>query len=121
MELNLDKGDGIHIRSYQPGCIETDEATYASSIIITGKQVIPWRPATLNELTEADLFQLLEFNPKIVLLGTGKILEFPPVALWRSLIEKNIGYEVMDTAAACRTYNVLMTENRAVVAGLIVG
>lgn len=120
MELNLDKGDGIHIRSYQAGCIETDEATYSSSIIMTPKQVTPWRPATLNDLTEEDLLQLLEFKPKVVLLGTGQTLQFPPLALWRCFIEKNIGYEVMDTAAACRTYNVLMTENRAVVAGLLI-
>ena len=120
MEFNLDKGNGIAIRSYQPGRIETDEATYESSIIITAKQVTLWRPATLSELTEEDLLQLLEFNPKVILLGTGQVLSFPPVALWRKLIEGNIGYEVMDTAAACRTYNVLMAENRAVVAGLLI-
>lgn len=119
MELNLDKGDGIHIRSYQPGRIETDEATYSSSIIMTPQKVTLWRPATFADLTEEDMLQLLEFNPKVVLLGTGQTLEFPPVKLWRCFIEKNIGYEVMNTAAACRTYNVLMTENRAVVAGLI--
>ena len=120
MELNLDEGDGIFIRSYQPGCIKTDAAIYSNSIIITAKQVIPWHPTILSDLTEKALLELLVFNPKVVLLGTGKTLAFPPIALWRNLIEKNIGYEVMDTAAACRTYNVLMAENRAVVAGLLI-
>lgn len=119
MELNLDTGDGISIRSYESGRIETDEATYSTSIIITPKQVTLWRPKTISELTESDLIALLAFDPKIILLGTGSVLTFPPTAIWRCCIEKNIGYEVMDTAAACRTYNVLMTENRNVVAGLI--
>lgn len=119
MELNLDKGDGLSILSYEPGRIETDEATYSTSIIITPKQAIVWRPKTINELTESDIMALLAFDPKIILLGTGSVLTFPPVAIWRGCIEKNVGYEVMDTAAACRTYNVLMSENRNVVAGLI--
>jgi uncharacterized protein len=119
MELTPDKGDGLHIRSYHAGQIETDEAVYSTSIIITPQQITIWRPETLSDLTEEDLISLLAFKPKIVLLGTGTLLKFPPVTLWRRFIEKNIGYEVIDTAAACRTYNVLMAENRAVVAGLI--
>ena len=119
MELNLDKGEGLSIRSYRPGHIETDETSYTTSIIITPQQAVLWRPKTLADLTEADLTELLEFDPKIVLLGTGEILKFPPITLLRCFIEKNVGYEVMNTGAACRTYNVLMSENRAVVAGLI--
>lgn len=121
MELNLDLGNGLHIRSYQPGQIITEEATYSTSIIISNQSVEIWRPMTWNDLTEEDVLQLVKFNPKVVLFGTGPQLHLTPPTLFRCLIEKQIGYEVMDTAAACRTYNVLMTENRAVVAGLVVG
>ena len=75
MELNLDKGEGLSIRSYRPGHIETDETSYTTSIIITPKQAVLWRPKTLADLTEADLTELLEFDPKIVLLGTGADIE----------------------------------------------
>lgn len=121
MELSLDKGDGLHIRSYKDGEIRTDDQTYTSSIIITAKQAELWRPQNIEALQEEDLLELLAFNPQIIILGTGRSLKFPPISLFRCFIEKKIGYEVMDTAAACRTYNVLMTENRAVVAGLLVG
>ena len=120
MELTLDRGNGIHLRNYQPGKIETEQAAYSTSIIITGQHVQSWRPTTWSELTEDDILHLIQFKPKIVLVGTGAHLKFTSPALFRGLIEKNIGYEIMDTAAACRTYNVLMTENRAVVAGLLV-
>lgn len=121
MELEREQGIGLAIRSYQAGCIiETDAGSYSSSLIITPKQVMPWRPMKLSDLTAADLYTLLDFTPKIILLGTGQSLQFPPIELWRDVIEKNIGYEIMDTAAACRTYNVLMSENRAVVAGLLI-
>lgn len=119
MELTPDKGDGLHIRSYQNGQIETDEQTYSTSIIITPHAVELWRPKNVDALTEEDLLQLIAFNPRIILIGTGAVLKFPPTALFRLLIERQIGYEIMDTPAACRTYNVLMTENRLVVAGLL--
>jgi uncharacterized protein len=120
MELSLDRGNGVHIRNYQPGKIETEQGSYTNSIIITGQHIEIWRPTCWAELTEGDVVQLIQCNPKIVLIGTGAHLQFTSPALFQRLIEKNIGYEIMDTAAACRTYNVLMTENRAVVAGLLV-
>jgi uncharacterized protein len=119
MELTPDKGDGLHIRAYHNGQIETDKQTYSTSIIITPETVKLWRPKQVDELNEEDLLQLIAFNPRIVLIGTGAALKFPPPSLFRLFIEKHIGYEIMNTAAACRTYNVLMTENRLVVAGLL--
>lgn len=120
MELSLDKGSGLHIRSYHHGMIETDVQIYSTSIVITPQNAEIWRPKSLNDIREEDLIYLTTFNPQIVLLGTGTELKFPPVVLFRCLIEKKIGYEIMNTAAACRTYNVLMSENRAVVAGLLI-
>jgi uncharacterized protein len=62
---------------------------------------------------------LLRLRPELVVFGSGARLRFPPTALLRSLIDARIGIETMDTAAACRTYNVLASERRAVVAALL--
>jgi uncharacterized protein len=64
---------------------------------------------------------VLDLNVKVVLLGTGEQLRFPTPDTTRHLVEQGIGVEIMDTAAACRTYNVLVSEGRAVAAALIVG
>ncbi|KXW56699.1 Mth938-like domain-containing protein [Ferrovum sp. PN-J185] len=75
---------------------------------------------TLNELNEEHIAQLVAWQPAVLLLGTGHTLTFPKTAILRPLIEAQIGFEVMDTQAACRTYNVLVSEDRFVVAALIV-
>jgi uncharacterized protein len=62
---------------------------------------------------------LAELRPEVVILGTGVKLRFPPPSLTRALVEANIGLEVMDTGAACRTYNILMGDGRRVVAALL--
>ncbi len=75
---------------------------------------------SLDELTEDHIAQLVEWQPAIVLLGTGHTLTFPTPSLLRPLIQAHIGFEIMDTQAACRTYNVLVSEDRFVVAALII-
>jgi uncharacterized protein len=61
----------------------------------------------------------MAMEPKIILVGTGTRLHFPPAEILSPLIERNIGFEIMDTPAACRTFTVLMSEDRQVVAALI--
>ena len=81
--------------------------------------VLPWRCAGFEQLT-AEHFELLALlSPEIVLFGSGGRLRFPAAALLRPLISRRIGFETMDTAAACRTYNVLVGERRSVVAALL--
>jgi uncharacterized protein len=67
-----------------------------------------------------DLAPALELNPQILLLGTGKTHCFPPAELMGAVLKQNVGLEVMTTDAACRTYNVLVSEGRSVVAALII-
>ncbi len=93
---------------------------HARSVLVpwTGA-VQPWPPGAPGELTATHLEQILVLKPELVIYGSGPRLVFPPPALARVLFERRIGLETMDTAAACRTYNVLASEGRSVVAALI--
>jgi uncharacterized protein len=74
---------------------------------------------TVEGLDRDALVPALAMSPEILILGTGERLQFPASALYAELAGRGIGLEVMDTAAACRTYNVLVNEDRPVVAALI--
>ncbi len=122
MRLQLENPVGTNlVRSYGPGLLRIGERTHATSLIVTATSIIaPWRPTTARELRAADLEPLLGLAPAVVLLGTGERQQFPDVQVLRILHEQRIGVEVMDTSAACRTYNVLVAEGRSVAAALIV-
>jgi uncharacterized protein len=78
-----------------------------------------WGPDAFETLTLAQLEQLATYSCDVLLLGTGRRQRFPAPALLRPLIEARRGFEIMDTAAACRTYNILVAEGRLVLAALI--
>jgi uncharacterized protein len=81
--------------------------------------VRPWTASRFDDLLPADFESLLALRPEVVIFGSGSRLRFASPALTRALIEQGIGVETMDTAAACRTYNVLASEGRSVVAALL--
>jgi len=110
------------IRSYAEGAFRIGEQRYAHSIIVTPQGVMKWNLSSINALKDEDLASLFEmdFAPELVILGTGAQLQFPAPAQTRSLIDAQIGLEVMDTAAACRTYNILADDGRKAVACLII-
>ncbi|MCC6530986.1 MAG: Mth938-like domain-containing protein [Burkholderiales bacterium] len=94
---------------------------YQRSLLVMPDAIVPdWPVAQLAALTAAHIEALLASRPEVVLLGTGAQLTFPPAAVLRPLIDAGIGYEIMDTGAACRTYAILMGEGRRVLAALIV-
>lgn len=94
--------------------------TLTQSMIISADALVrDWPPQSLAQLTEENIEALLAFKPEVVIIGTGERLQWPPRKLMAPLIDAGIGYEIMDTAAACRTYNVLSYEGRTVVAGLM--
>ncbi|MFQ5757288.1 MAG: Mth938-like domain-containing protein [Acidiferrobacterales bacterium] len=107
-------------RTYGPGQITVNETIYRASLIVTPNRIIDdWPPQTFVEL-KADHFEtIMACNPELVILGTGRRLQFPHAAVTRLLVEAHVGLEVMDTGAACRTYNVLTSEGRRVVAALL--
>jgi uncharacterized protein len=90
------------------------------SFILTPQRLIEdWPPVSLETLCAADMEMLAALDCPIVLLGTGLRQRFPVPALLRPLLARRIGIEVMDSFAACRTYNILMAEGRQVAAALI--
>jgi uncharacterized protein len=93
----------------------------ASVLVPWRGPVLPWPPSAPAALAAAHFEQILALKPELVIYGSGARLVFPPPALARVLFEQRIGLETMDTAAACRTYNVLASEGRSVVAALILG
>lgn len=120
MSLTLDENQANYqIRSYQPGQIQINDRIYTNSIIIAPNKLIDnWRPQTIDELHQEDLNIIIEMHPVILLIGTGSTLQFPKIETYGELINLGIGVEIMDTRAACRTYNVLTSEDRNVIAAL---
>ncbi|MDE0097295.1 MAG: MTH938/NDUFAF3 family protein, partial [Gammaproteobacteria bacterium] len=89
------------------------------SLIITPLILELWGVDAVAAITERHLRGLLELNLEVVLIGTGRFLEFPPPRVYRFVMDRGIGVEIMDTPAACRTYNILAGDGRKVAAALI--
>ncbi len=123
MKLQLTRPAGENLfTGYGNGYVTVNGQRYHRSLVVTPLQVIEDRlAANFDQLTASHFEFLLEFNPQIVLLGTGTVLRFPPPSLTQCLTAARIGLEVMDTSAACRTYNVLTAEGRNVAAAIVIG
>jgi uncharacterized protein len=104
-----------------PGWVRVGAQDYRENIVLTKDAVTPgFAPSGFEALAAGDLERLLASSPEIVLLGTGATQRFPHPRVTAPLIAARVGLEVMDTRAACRTYNILVAEGRAVIAALIV-
>lgn len=108
------------VTGYGPSWVEINQARHESSLILTPTLITPWAAISIEALAAEHFSPIVELAPEVLLLGTGNRQRFPPTALLRPLIEAGIGFEVMDTAAACRTYNILMADGRKVAAALII-
>jgi uncharacterized protein len=107
------------IRAYAAGEITINNTVVQTSLVLTPDAMhTDWSPSSLAELSQQDIQFIADLQPQIVLLGTGNTLQFPEPGLMTPLMDRNIGMEVMDTAAACRTYNLLVTEGRRVAVAL---
>jgi uncharacterized protein len=107
------------IRAYTPNEILIGERAVHTNCIVTADQVIDWPVQSFATLTLADLEPLIALKPEIVILGSGSTQQFPDPSLLGAVLSRGIGCEVMNTGAACRTYNVLVAEDRKVVAALL--
>ncbi len=117
-----DPADGYAVSAYDATGVVVDGRRFESSMILMPRQIIEsWPPAGFGELNEGHFLELAGLGTDLVLLGTGERQRFPAASLYRPLIERRIGLEVMTTAAACRTYNILMAEGRSVAAALLLG
>lgn len=120
MKFTADSVSGNVIRSWQPGqIIVRDEILRTNAIIARDRIIADWQPAAIPAMTLDDFSSVLELQPEIILLGTGRKQIFPHIALLTGLLQAGIAIEVMETGAACRTFNVLLGERRAVVAALL--
>jgi len=120
MQLDREQQSGVVIRSFSGGELRINDRVYTGPVLVTTDEVLgDWRPPPLAELSIADLEPLLDRGPELVLLGTGKRQRFPPARLPSDVMRRGVGLEVMDTAAACRTFAVLSNESRRVAAALL--
>lgn len=85
----------------------------------TNGMIKDWPPQTREDFKSEHFMHFAEDKPEIILFGTGQQLHFPPQECLSILQQQNIGYEVMDTAAACRTFNVLAAEDRDVILAML--
>lgn len=121
MKLHLSQQPGQYLfTNYGDGYVMVNQQRFESSLIVLPDQLIEhWEPRSLDALTEAHFTELADLNAEVVLLGTGAMLRFPHPRLTAPLATRRIGFEVMDTYAAARTYNILMSEGRRVAAALL--
>jgi uncharacterized protein len=121
MLLNEDHSDATYqIQAVSVDSITVNGQTYTSSLVISPeKLILQWPPTSIEILSDADLQVLLDLQPEIILLGTGPRSIIPSAKKLALLYEKQFHVECMSTAAACRTYTILIAEGRKVVAGLI--
>ncbi len=112
--------DGYVITAYDEDTVSINGKVFSQSLIIANTQFNEsWQIATVAQLASEHIDKVLSFDPELIIIGTGSKLIFPAVEVYSAIIQRGIGVDFMDTRAACRTYNILMSEGRGVVAGLI--
>ena len=121
MKLNLASAPGAHLFNACAGDhVLINQVRHDTSLIVTRDRLIaPWRPLDFAAIIAADLEPILELGCDIVLLGTGPRQHFLHPGVARALSAAGIGLESMNTAAACRTYNILVSEDRKVAAAIV--
>jgi uncharacterized protein len=120
MKLHLQAPDTHLVTGLGDGWIKVGTTEYRRNCVLTPGAVHEgFAPLGFDALTEADFRALLDYSPEIVLLGTGAAQRFPHPRTTAPLMAAHVGLEVMDTRAACRTWNILAAEDRRVVAALI--
>lgn len=110
------------VKKYSPGSVQVNQFTLTTSCFITQKDINDsWQCAHISKLSTALLDELLTTDAEVIILGTGEKQIFPEPRLFAYCASQGVGLEVMANDAACRTYNVLTTEDRDVVLALIMG
>jgi uncharacterized protein len=119
MQLTRDNSALNFIRAWEQGRLRVAERWLAGNVIVGSSAIIEgWTTIEPHRLTIADLEPALALEPTIIVLGTGVERLLPDVELMAAAAERSVGLEIMNTPAACRTFNVLLQEQRRVVAAL---
>jgi uncharacterized protein len=121
MKLQADRIEGQNaIARHGPDGVIVNGVEHRRSLLVPASgDIVSWPVSRFEDLTEAHFDAIAALAPELVVFGSGPRIRFPHPSLLKPLISRRIGVETMDTAAACRTYNVLLAEGRAVVAALL--
>jgi uncharacterized protein len=122
LKFEREQPDGRNaFTGYGDGYVEVNRRRHHASLVVSGETLVTdWPVTTVEGLAADHMAAIVALRPEVVLLGTGPKLRFPAPALLAPLYKAGIGVEVMDTPAACRTYNILQGEGRNVLAALII-
>jgi uncharacterized protein len=122
VKLQSDPHSGANtITGYGDGYIEINKIPYSHAVLLSSDgEILEWGVKSFEDLNPADFTQMASLKPELIIIGTGKRQRFPKPELLKALIEAKVGFEVMDSQAACRTYNILVGEGRQVLLALVV-
>ena len=121
MKFHLATASGNVVTGLGPGWVRVGATEYRENLVLTPQTVATgWAASGFDGLADGDFAALLSHKPEVVLFGAGPAIRFPHPRLTRALTDARVGLEVMDTAAACRTFNILAAEGRSVVAALLI-
>jgi len=122
MHIILETADKHSIQAYSDAEIKINQNVYQHSLIVNAQQIIEnWPVSHLQQLNEDTILPFLQNNPRIIIIGQPQNGVLPSYSLIEFLSQRGIGIECMSIGAACRTYNVLLSERREVVLGIILG
>ena len=122
MKLQPDRSSAPLVRAYTETWLQIDDLRFEQSVLVSslpGMTPQAWEPVSFADLQAKHLEELTQSGAELVILGTGRRQKFPPAAWLAPFVHARIGLESMDTAAACRTYNILAGEGRRVLAALL--
>jgi len=121
MKFHLSAPPGNVFTGYGAGYVRLGVVEYRENILVTSERIAPgWATGGFEALTADDFARVAALAPEVVVLGTGSSIRFPHPSLTRALTDSRIGLEVMDTPAACRTFNILAAESRNVAAAILI-
>jgi uncharacterized protein len=122
VKLHSDSFPGKNrITAYGVGYVCVNDKRIETSLVVTADTLrLDWPPTSWKDIRGEHLLSLLDLSPEVLLLGSGPVQQSPPAGVLGVLTQIKTGIEIMTTPAACRTYNILVAEGRAVAAALIV-
>lgn len=121
MKLSEDYTKGSHIiQSYDAASVVVNSKCFTRSFLISNTSVNEnWGIDNIEQMTHEHWHDIIKLKPEVILMGTGENIIFPHPSSYAPAIEQGIGVEFMDSRAACRTYNILLSEDRFIIAGII--
>jgi len=120
VKFHLSTSSGNIVTGLGAGWVRIGATEYRENLVLTPETIVTgWAASGFDGLSDSDFAKLLPHKPDVVLFGAGPSIRFPHPRLTRALTDARVGLEVMDTPAACRTFNILAAEGRSVVAALL--